>query len=246
MASATVLQLLNAAAEELEVIPSGGSLTTLEQASALDRFNRMLDASSATKGLIYTQRMDTVQLESGEAAYTIGVDPAGVATADFALPRPVRITRATLLLDDDIRRDLKIWTAHEWSARTYRGQSGVPEGVYNDMAFESGLSTLTFDPVPDGDYEAELFAWRQNARVASVSAAIDYPPGYADFWLYSMVQRLAPMFGRAMNADHREMLRVAEETVKTLNVESIEMEHDAALVTGCFSGDWMFRSADEV
>lgn len=244
MASRTVLQLLNAAAEELEVIPSGGSLTTAEQASGLDRFNRLVDASSANRGLIYTERVDTLALIADQQDYTIGLDPAGGPAANYAITRPTRITRANLFIATDVPKELKLYTTAEWAALGFREASGPPNGVYNDGAYAAGLSTLRFDRVPDQAYSWEFYSWQENAQAATVATAINYPPGYADFWLYSMVVKLAPMFGRTVSADHREALREARAVVIAANSRSPILRADESFASDS-NGFYNYRTGLE-
>lgn len=232
MAARTVLQLLTAAAEELEVIPSGGSLSTAEQASGLDRFNRLVDATNSRRGLIYAERVDTLALVDGTQNYTIGIDPAGVATANYAIARPSRVTRANLFIADDVPTPLAIYTTQEWADLPFRSASGPPQGVYYDAAFSSGRATLHFDRIPDQAYDWEMYSWQQNGQATSVSTAIDYPPGYADYWLYSMAVKLAPMFGRTVSPDLREALREARARLIAINSRSPLMRPDPSFQSG--------------
>jgi hypothetical protein len=232
MASRTVLQLLSAAAEELEAIPSGGTLTTNEQASGLDRFNRLMDASSADRGLIFTERMDPLTLQASKQSYTIGRNPStGGFSGDFAVDRPVRITAANVLLSTTVRRPVQLIEDAEWAAIRYQLVYAPPRKVYMDGGFSStGLATMYFYPIPDQAYSFEMYSWQQNGQASGVNSAIDYPPGYADFWLYAMAIRLAPMFGRTVSVDLRESYREARERIVALNSISPMLTPDAALM----------------
>jgi hypothetical protein len=126
---------------------------------------------------------------------------------------------------------MAILTKEQWADIRYQNVSGPPIGVYNDGAFVTGFSTLYFDRIPDQAYQWEFYSWQQNAIAANVNAAVDYPPPYADFWLYNLAIRLAPMFGRTVSADLRESFRAAREVVKALNCKSPELRTEAALLS---------------
>lgn len=243
MVSTTVGNLITAAAEELEVIDSGGSLTNAEQISAIDRLNRLLDSSGAQRPLVFTERIDLMTLSPNVQSYTIGVDPTGVHFAAFNVPRPVQITRANLLLSSTVRKPLDLLDDRQWAAIRYQQNYGPPEGVYFDGGFgtgtTSGFGTMLFYLIPDKAYQWEMYSWQQMASVSGPNDLLNYPPGYADFWLYSLVMRMAPMFGRQATATHVELLRQARETLASLNCASPELRSDPALGGGVGMYNWL-------
>jgi hypothetical protein len=240
MVSTTAGKLINAAAEELEVIDSGGTLTTNEQASAIDRLQRLIDSSNAMRPLIFSERLDALTLIPGQQSYSIGLDPAGGFTANFNVSRPVNIDRANLLLSSTVRRPLALWDEKEWARIRYQSAKGPPQGVYFDRGFSAtGFGTLFFYMIPDQAYQWEMYSWAQNPNIASTADLINYPPGYADFWLYSLVVRMASMFGRQPSATHIELLREAKEALASLNCPSPELATDPALTGGGGTYNWL-------
>lgn len=236
MISITVGQLLSDVAEELEVVDSGGGPTTLEQASMIRRLQRLIDSSNIQRPLIFSERIDLLTLVANQQKYTIGIDPTGADTAAFAVPRPTKIERANLLISSTVRRPMAVWDFKQWARVRYQQVAGPPRGVYYDNGYGavanslSGLGTLSFYMIPDQAYQWEMYSWQQNTNVAVIADLLNYPPGYADYWLYSMVIRCASMFGRTPTAAHVELLRQAMEAIGAANSPSPEIGSDPALV----------------
>lgn len=226
MVSTTCRQLFAAAAEELEVIDSGGSLSTAEEASCLDRLQRLIDGMGIRRNMIYTASISELALVDGTQQYTIGVDPTSSVTAHYPITRPTRIDQANLFITSDVRKPLRLYTDREWSRIRYQNVSGPPQGVYFDGSFTSGLATLYFYPIPDQNYQWEMYSWQQGAVPVAATATINYPPGYADWFLYSMVKRIAPMFGRRPSDLHLEALARAEEALTSMNSPTPDMNAD--------------------
>jgi len=325
MVSITVGQFIADVAEELEVTDStqpvaangtGGSLTPYEQASMIRRLQRLIDSSNVQRPQIFAERMDLLTLTANTQVYLIGIDPNGVNTANFPIPRPTKIDRANLLLSPTVRIPVDILSFKQWAAIRYQQIASPPRGIYYDNGFggafegaglvntngtavtwvsgaffsqqmvgqpfsildisypviavanngtaltlaapgagvqvavpwsgaQTGFSQLYCYPIPDQPYGLELYSMSQNGNVAQVSDYINYPPGYADFWLYSMVVRCSRMFGRAASPEHIELLRKATETIGSANCVSPEISSDVALVpndSGLYN--WLSGTSD--
>jgi hypothetical protein len=224
MISITAGALLTAVAEELEVIDSGGALTAAEQASMLTRLQRYIDTTNVQRPLIFAERLDLLTLQTGVQSYTIGLDPAGTYSAVFQVPRPTKIERANLLLTSTVRRPMAVWDEKQWAAIRYQAVNGPPQGVYFDRGFGSGTSSgfakLYFYEIPDQAYQFELYSWAQNPNVVTTADVINYPPAYAEYWLYGMVARCASMFGRQPSPVHVALLQDAKEALASANCPS--------------------------
>lgn len=237
MVSQTVGALIQAAAEELQVVNSGGSLTTNEKASAIDRLQRLIDGAGVQRPLIFGERLDSLTLVPNQQSYTIGKDPTAINIANFDVPWPTKIRRANLLLSTTVRRPLRIFTPEQWAAVRYQQVTGPPQGLYFDRNFGtnggalSGFGTMRFYMIPDQAYAWEMYSWQQQPSVALTTDLLNYPPGYADFWLYSAVVRLASMFGTEPTATQIQLLRDARDAITTENTPSPELTGgDGALI----------------
>lgn len=287
--------------EELEAMTAGDPLNTTDGLKGLSVLNRLIDTGNAGRGNIYSQRTDTYTLTIGKQSYTIGVDASGVATADFTSVRPVRITRANLLMisgSSTIRRKIKLLTDQEWQRKKLQNVAGLPVEVYNDGG--NPLSTLWFYQNPDTAYQVELYTWQQFAQIPAATAigtvttngtavvwasgtnftgiapgtgivingvtyvvsvntdsthltlrtsagvqtsAVPYvsggiatliqiPPGYYEYWLYSLAIRLAAPFGRTPSATTIAAYDEAKEAVQSLNSVSPRTRADGDLPGG--------------
>lgn len=253
MVSQTVSNLINAAAEELLVIDSGGTLTTQEIASCLDRLQRLFDESAVQRPLIFGERIDTLFLTPNKQSYTIGVDPTFTHSADFPVPWPTKIERANLFLTSTVRRPLEILTTKKWSSIRYQTVYGPPQALYFDRNFGpngllDGFGTLYFYLIPDQGYQWEFYSWAQQASITTSSDIINYPPGYASYWLYSLVVRIASMFGREPTALHLALLQQAKEAIMTENCPSPELvASDASRIGDGYDGglyNWLIGETE--
>jgi hypothetical protein len=220
MTTQTGADLITDALCELSVYPAGDTVSAPDLATGLRYLNRLIDKSSAQRATIYASQYDLLTLTPAQQSYTIGVDPAGVATPNFATARPVRIERANLLITSTVRRQIDPIEMPEWARIRYQNVSGPPRKVYNDRGFTTGFAKLFFYPIPDAAYQWEMYSWKQNATLAATSTAIDYPPGYAEWWLYHLALRLAAPFGKTPSEATIELARTAAETVAALNSPS--------------------------
>src|SRR5579875_690691 len=223
MVSETVGNLIQAAAEELAIVDSGNSLSTAEQASAIDRLQRLIDRSNIDKPLIYGKSYSgLLSLTALQQSYSIGIDPTGVATANFSIARPTQITRANLLLSSTVRKPIRVTTDEaEWAKVRYQSVYGPPLLCYYDQNFSThGLASLFFYLIPDQAYQWEFWSWNQNPIIASTGDTINYPPGYAAYWLYLLAKTMAPMFGRKVPETVLEGLAEAKQALARVNAES--------------------------
>lgn len=131
------------------------------------------------------------------------------------------------------------------TALTLASSAGSQSGATWSAGALSGLGTLYFYMIPDQAYEFEIFSMRQNTIISGINDLINYPPAYADFWLYSMVIRCANMFGRKPTAEHYKLLADVTEAIGAANCPSPEMRSDPALV-GTEQGlyNWLQGTSD--
>lgn len=297
----SVNDLITDAMQELGALAAGEPLLTPtgamtpDAAKGLATYNRMIDAVQISKGNIFTERADLYTLVIGQQAYTIGIDPTGVAMATFPVVRPIRLSRVNVLLasggSGPIYRKVSIRSAAQWGARQYRRTQAIPYEMYPDYAYP--LSTWQFFPYPDQAYQIEVWSWQQFAQAgpiigqgtvttagtgvtwvsgttftvaqagagiviagttylvsafvdathltlasgAGAQTAVGYvtggiatliviPPGYYEYWMYSLTIRLAAAFGRTLKDQTIELYKEAREAVMSLNCVSPRQRTD--------------------
>jgi len=233
MASITALDLITLAATECNICGQNGDLSAPDANLALQHLNYFINSGNADRAVIYTIRIDTVTTVSHQQHYTIGIDPTGSATADFNIERPVSITQANLLLQNSpttVRLGMQLLNDMEWSDIAVQQIYSQPRKLYNDGGFApNGFSTLYFWPIPDQVYQVELYSWQSNGQIANLTDPINYPPGYADYWMYGLACRLFTPFGRPVNPDTRQQFRDAQARLSSLNAGSPILGTDPAL-----------------
>ncbi len=165
MAVIAANDLITESLEEITAITAGDPLNATDAAKGLTVLNRLIDTGNIGRGNIYTERIDQYTLTIGKQTYTIGVDPSGVATADLAGLRPVRLTRCNLLLPSTgttvVRRKINLLTKDQWSRKQVQNIAGMPVDLYNDGA--DPLSKYYIYQVPDQAYVIETYSWQQLA-----------------------------------------------------------------------------------
>lgn len=303
MAVIAANDLITEALEEIVAITAGDPLNATDAAKGLTGLNRLIDTGNIGRGNIYAERIDTWTLTIGKQTYTIGVDPAGVLVPDFAAARPVRLTRANLLLPsggNTTRRKINVLTKDEWASKKSQNIAGLPVDLYNDGA--DPLSKYYIYQIPDQAYVIETYSWQQLAgcgpiigtgtvtTVAStntvtwvsglqftaaqagagivingvtyvvatytnattlvlttnpgdqatavayttggIATLIIVPPGYWEYWMYSLAIRLAAPFGKVPSAATIAAWQQARENVFALNSKSPRMSCDGDLPSG--------------
>lgn len=221
--SLTVLDLITEGLEEITASSPGETLETADQAKALAVLIRMVEASNVNRANIASLRVDTWTLTPNVQTYTIG--PAG----HFTTARPINIERANLILTTGVRRKLNLLDDDQWAAKKYLAATGPPLDLYNDGNYPA--STYSFYPKPDQAYQFETYTWQQFAQT-TVGDVLAIPPGYYEFWLYSLAIRLCGPFGKTAPATTIELFNEARAAVQSLNCTSPRMATDGDLPGG--------------
>lgn len=241
----TALDLITLACQEVNICGQNGDLDGSDAEVARQHLNLLIDGTNIKRAVIYTVKSQIFPLIAGQQDYTIGKDPTGAATANFDADRPTGTESANVLVysgSTTTRIALQQIGDAEWSAISVQAVSGLPQRVYNDGGYApNGFSTLKFWPKPDQAYGYEQYTWQQNGYIALLSDPINYPPDYANYWLYGLAMRLFVPFGKPVNPDTRAQFRDAEASLANRNLISPLMSVDVALSGGKYgtSRPWL-------
>lgn len=211
----TVADLLNDCGKALGALKAGQQLNADELGDGLNAFNRLVGASNTSKANIFTETMALYNTAPNQQSYTYGI------TGEWAATRPQRIVGANFLLPSSptIRRKLAIWDRAKWESFSFQAIYTYPEGLYCDYAFP--LATVYFRPIPDAIYQIETYVWALNAPAASLDTDISAPPGYEDFWLYNLAERVPRLFGLdTVPPDVAELARRSRMAIARMNLKS--------------------------
>jgi len=242
----TVTDLANSALQILHHLQRAGvGANPSELARALVTFNRMVDSSNTSRANIFTERIDTWNTAVNQQTYSWGVG------GTWNGPQPARITRANLLLPTSptVRRALGIWDRAQWASIVLQGVYTYPEGLYCDYA-EMALDGTTpaanvyLEPIPDAAYQIETYSWQANQPAATIATNLLFPPGYEEFWLYGLAERLAPMHGIPVPPDVKQLAIRTRQDVRRMNAVIPRLATDPALQPGRGTYNWMTGLSD--
>jgi hypothetical protein len=190
-----VQEIINDALVEIGILDPIESPTASQAQQALRHLNRMVDSWNAQRLTIYAIEEAGFVLTINQQSYTIG--PAS-DTPDFTVTaRPVRIDHANIVnlgVDPEERWPVNILYRDAWASRYTEYDFEYPSALYYEPTYPSGTIHL-FD-VPTAAHTLELWTWTAISAFASLTAAIDFPPGYEEALMYNLAVRLAPGYGR--------------------------------------------------
>lgn len=182
----------------------------------LDELNRLIGSLNCDRLNIYSVARYEFTL-SGAKIYTMGRDPSGIATADFAGPWPIAIDRANVIYSvPEIRRPVAILTDLQWARiRVQDIPNTIPEALYNDRAYP--LANIYMYGQPQPGYSLELYIWQAVPTFQTIDDAVLLPPGYEDALVLNLAVRLAPHFQRTVDQDVRNNAQKALMRIESLN-----------------------------
>ncbi len=224
------------------VLTAAGRLAPVNGSQMTDAFqtlNRMLDAWTTQRLLIWTIRVDRYTLTPSQVTYTIG--PSG---ADFTAPRPVRISDASIVTTgggSEIHLPLRLLTDHQWAAKRLRVMpTTIPTELYYDGAYPN--ATLYLWGYPTAGNDLELFTWQQLTQFVLQTDTVLFPPGYLDAVVYNLAVRLSGLFGTQLRGDVAQTAKEAKAAIKASNATSPTIPSADFGMRGRSGGDFNYLS----
>ena len=224
----TALEIIGDALGLTNAVGVDQVLTAAETADCLRKFNDLLENLSTQNLAVYGQADQSFNTVAGQATYTIGTG------GNWNTTRPVRINGAYSTISGALFPAEEMSQA-EYNAIAVKAQAGAYASNFlyvND--FPLGLVTLW--PVPDAVVAMTFSIDRVLTAVASASAAISFPPGYAHMFTTNLAVLLGPLFGKKM-AQYPELVAEARTSlgdVKRANKTRRVLRFDTAYSTGNF------------
>jgi hypothetical protein len=225
----TANDIIAAAMRRLGALTQGETPTAAESADALATLNDMLEAWSIDRLTVFTLASAQYTLTGGKQTYTIGIDPAGVLTADFNAVRPARVSDARLIVSG-MRYGLEIVEDKRWAERPLQSFIAIPSKLYVDGGYP--LQTLALDPAPSDAYTLELWSWQALQQFANLAAKYYFPPAYARALKHNLAVELAPSFDREPSPTLVRLAAESKAAVENLNLESPVADVDPAVLGG--------------
>ena len=185
----TVNDLLSDAFVEAGILAAGEALQAGDAQFGLRKLNRLLSSWSADGFIIYKTTTENFSLNTNVGGYVIGEGNA------FDTTRPVRITKANLIIND-IRYGLEEITSEEYHKISSLYQVGRPTKIYIENAgLSSAQATAYFWPLPDQDYYLELTSEKLLGPFSGLSSNVNPPAGYERMIVSNLAVALCPSYG---------------------------------------------------
>ena len=189
-----VRDLINDALSEIGVLDPTMAADANMANHALRILNRMLESWSNEDFYVYTENRQELPLTTGLQNYTLGDG------ADFNFPRPVVVTRASILMTGTTPAPeipIPILTTQEWQDVCVKVvQGGMPTSVY--LTGDYPLQKVIFWPIPTIPCSFVLYYWGMLSAFASINDNVLFPKGYEDAIVSNLAVRLCPTYGRAV------------------------------------------------
>jgi hypothetical protein len=229
----TTGDMIRAAMRKGGILAPGEPLPPNEGNDALKTFSQMIDAWSAETLLIPVVGTVSKELIPGQAEYTIGVYPDVTIPANhIETARPERIL-AALLRDaygTDYTQDIiDVKTFNRISRKTTESR---PSGFYLRKAWP--LNTILFESTPYVNDTLKLEVLQPLSEIlttATLTDAINLPPGYERTIIYNLAMDLIDEWGKQPSSMIATTATEGKKWLKRNNYRPMTLGMDRALIT---------------
>ena len=227
--SITARQMIYRACRHLGYAFQGATIPPDLESDALSALNAMIESWNLNRWLVPWQEIQTYALTASQTEFTIG------AGGDFDGPRPLRIEQANVIINTYspvLRKPVDIVDFRQWSAVQVQEVAAIPNLLYYDGAFTSGLGKIYLWPQANQAYELELYQWHALDSFTTVTTSLNPPPGYERALTFNLaveIFSLAPdKFQRNGFANVRKLAQESKDAVIDYNSTSPFMTTDGA------------------
>lgn len=219
----TAMAVITSALKLIGVLADGEIPSASDANQGLSVFNDMIDSWNADRLAIYTTSAADFPLTLGKQAYTLG--PSG----DFSMTRPARIDGMSAILlynsANPVEVPLAMYSVDDW-------QNKVPvkivNGSFPTICYDDGgfpLRSLSFWPIPTASVNVRIYAW-QALPAQALTAAVSFPPGYAEAFRYNLAVRLSAEFSVPASSLVVELAMEGMARIKTMNAPDLTLQSD--------------------
>lgn len=207
----TVLDLITDALQDANILAADEAASPSDAQKAFRLLNRMLDADSTEKLMIYNNVQEVFPFISGQETYNIG--PGG----DFNTSRPDNITGAYVRDPNGNDIQVNVINYAEYSEIISKQISGtIPLVVYYNAGYP--LSQLTFWPVPtDTDYRFVLWSWKPLTSFVTINDAVSLAPGYEEYIETNLAVRCCIAYNRQLPDELVLWAQKSKDKMKRIN-----------------------------
>jgi hypothetical protein len=235
----TALDIITSAAQELNAVAAGETLSAEDAALGLSKLNDILDEWAAREVYAYTVGFSLFTLTANHSPHLIG---SGLTSPDFAVTqRPVKVVGAALVLNTSTPatdlpmnlRDDDWWRNQRVKALT----SGIPTDLYYSPDWPSGA--LYFWPVPSTAYQVRLELWGLISQFAAVTDSFSLPPGYRKSLTLTLAEELTGPFEKPLTPSLVLRAQRARLAIQKNNISSPRTTLDVPGGSQRASFNWM-------
>ena len=197
-----VQDFINSALRLIGVLDSGESPSSTEANDAFAALNQLIAGWSGAGVPIYQTSYEIIPL-TGATNYPLAV-------------RPVRLKSAHVTASG-ISQEVAIVTSERWS-RTKDRQliSRWAQELYWDSGYP--VSNVYLWPSPTSGV-LELYSLKPLSTFASLSSAIDLPPGYEHALRFALASALAPEYGSVLSPELEKNAAEAKGAIAAMNAQ---------------------------
>ena len=211
MSTFTGTTLISDALRDIGVLGVGRSLNDRDGSFALRYLQRLIDSAELDRRVIYTVLRSSYTLVANTASRTIG--PSG----NFVQARPIFIASALVKrVGEDLETPLHIMTRDEYLY--YHDKtltSEVPDSIFMEPTVTN--ATLYFLPIPTTAATLVVGTPTALTGFSDLSTTYTFTPGYEDWFLLRLRNKLARPFGRPLTQDMRDEEALAHKAIERVN-----------------------------
>lgn len=203
----------------------GDTLSAGEQTAYLADLNAMMESWSLERLLCYQLLQESRALTASVGNFTIG------SGGTWNTARPTKIDHAFIRDSGSIDYPVQVVNAQSYDAIGLKTLDGsIPEVLYYDGAFVTGLATIYLYPEPSANLTLYISSWKQLQTFALISTDVVLPPGYQRAIEYNFAIEIAGGF-RNVPPEVAKIARDSLAAIKGINAPDVMMTLDAGVAS---------------
>lgn len=218
----TALEIIKSAMRKVGVLSKGENPANDEATEALQTLNDLLSSWSNDSLIVYSRTTESFALSGGVASYTIGTG------GTFNTSRPTRIISA-YVTTGGVDYPLDIITAENYADITLKTTQGIPCHLKYDNNYP--LATIALYPVPTGG-TLYILSEKPLSPIASLSATVDLPSGWARTLIYNLAVDLSSEYGQPVSPEIFEIAKESKSEIKHAVMVNEPMHWTTEVSTG--------------
>ena len=216
----TALDIIKGALRHINSYQSGEQIDAPDANDCLTALNDLLDYLANDHDSVYGSLENILYYTGGKYQYSIGIDPTGATTADWPIPRPLRITNAfTRITTQGGGYDYQIDIISQDRYVEY-GLKSIPypwpTALWYNNTFPLGI--ISFYGAPVGGGELHLFTDTILGNL-TLNQQVILPQGYNRALKWLLAREICQDFGFPLTPMIEKMSAESWKAIKALNAD---------------------------